>query len=196
MSRTRKILRSMLVLAIVGVGVGAGTFAAFSGSTTSAGNGFTAGTVAIGDNDAGANVVSLTAAAPGQNSTGCVAVTYTGTLDAGVRLYAALSGTLAPYLTLTVTRGSDSSPSFASCAGFTADATNHLGLGAGVIYSGLLSAFPTTYAAGIVDPLAATPETWTTGERHVYRFSVTLVNDNRAQGTSQTAGFTWEARNL
>ena len=196
MSLTRKILRSIVVLASVAACVGAGTYAAFSGTTASSANGFTAGTVAIGDNDSGASVVSLAAAAPGQSSTGCVAVTYTGSLDAGVRLYTALSGTLGPYLTLTVTRGSDPSPAFASCAGFTADATNYLGLGAGVLYSGLLSAFPTTYAAGIVDPLAATPETWTTGERHVYRFSVTLVNDNQAQGKTGAAGFTWEARNL
>jgi len=195
-SLTRKILRSVLVLAVVAACAGAGTYAAFSGPTASAGNGFTAGTVAIGDNDAGASVVSLTAAAPGAVSTGCIAVTYTGSLDAGVRLYSALTGTLAPYLTLTVTRGSDPSPAFASCSGFTADTTNYLGLGPGVLYNGLLSAFPTSYATGIVDPLAATPETWTTGERHVYRFSVTLVNDNQAQGKTQTAGFTWEARNL
>jgi len=196
MSTTRKILRSVVVVATVAACVGAGTYAAFSGTTASAGDGFTAGTVAIGDNDAGASVVSLAAAAPGAVSTGCVAVTYTGSLDAGVRLYAALSGTLAPYLTLTVTRGTDPSPAFASCSGFTADATNYLGLGAGVLYNGLLSAFPTSYATGIVDPLTASPETWTTGERHVYRFSVTLVNDNQAQGKTGAAGFTWEARNL
>lgn len=196
MSRARRVLRSIVVLAIVAACAAAGTFAAFSASTTSPANAFAAGTVAIADNDAGSSVVTLPAASPGQNSSGCVAVTYTGTLDAGVRLYAALSGTLGPYLTLTVTRGSDPSPSFASCAGFTADAANHLGLGPGVLYNGLLSAFPATYAAGIVDPLPATPETWTTGERHVYRFSVTLINDNQAQGRSQTAGFTWEARNL
>lgn len=196
MSPARKILRSVIVLAVVAACVAAGTFSAFSATTANPSNAFAAGTVAIGDNDAGAAVMSLAAASPGQTSTGCIAVTYTGTLDAGVRLYASLSGTLGPYLTLTVTRGSDPSPTFPSCTAFTADATNYLGLGAGVIYSGLLSAFPTTYATGIVDPVPATPETWTTSERHVYRFSVTLVNDNNAQGKSQTAGFTWEAQNL
>ena len=40
-----------------------------------------------------------------------------------------------------MTRGTDSSPSFASCANFTADSTNYIGSGAGVIYSGNLSAF-------------------------------------------------------
>ena len=46
----------------------------------------------------------------------------------------------------------------------------------------LLSAFPTSYATGIVDPVPATPETWTTSERHVYRFVVTLANDDDAPG--------------
>lgn len=196
MSRPRKILRSLVVVGVTGAAVAAGTFAAFSASTTNASNAIAAGTVSLADNDAGSAVVSLPAASPGQTSTGCVAVTYGGSLDAGVRLYAALAGTLAPYLTLTVTRGTDPSPSFSSCAGFTADATDYLGLGAGVLYDGLLSAFPATYAAGIVDPLPASPETWTTGEQHVYRFSVTLANDDQAQGRSQTASFTWEARNL
>ncbi len=196
MTPARRILRSLVVLAIVAAFVGSATFAAFRGTTANPNDSFTAGTVAIGDNDAAAAVMNLTAAAPAQNSTGCIAVTYTGTLDAGVRLYASLTGTLGPYLTLTVTRGSIPTPSFPSCTGFTADATDYLGLGAGVIYSGLLSAFPTSYATGIVDPLAATPETWITSESHVYRFSVTLVNDNQAQGRSQSADFTWEARNL
>ena len=64
MSLARKILRSLVVLASVAACAGAGTYAAFSGATTAAGNGFTAGTVAIGDNDTGASVVSLAAAVP------------------------------------------------------------------------------------------------------------------------------------
>jgi Camelysin metallo-endopeptidase len=194
-SRSRKILRSIVVLAIVAACVGAGTYAAFSGTTANAGSGFTAGTVAIGDNDGGVAAVFPTMAG-GDNVTGCLAVTYTGSLDAGVRLYASLSGTLGPYITLIVTRGTDPAPAFGSCTGFTADATNYLGLGPGVLYNGLLSAFPTTYATGIVDPLSASPETWTTGESHSYRFSFTLANDNQAQGKSQNTSIIWEARNL
>jgi hypothetical protein len=195
MSLTRKILRSIVVLATVAACVGAGTFAAFSGSTANAGNGFTAGTVAIGDNDAGSAAV-FPLMGPGDNVTGCLAVTYTGSLDAGVRLYSSLTGTLAPYLSLVVTRGTDPTPTFGSCTTFTPDATNYLGLGAGVLYNGLLSAFPTTYATGIIDPLSGSPETWTTGEVHSYRFSFTLANDNQAQGKSSNTSFTWEARNL
>lgn len=194
--RRRPVLRSLVVLGLVLACVATGTVAAFSARTTSAGNVYAAGTVTIGDNDAGAALVPLPAAVPGQSSTGCIVVTYGGTLNAGVRLYASLTGALAPHLTLTVTRGTQAAPAFASCTGFTADATNYIGAGAGVVYNGTLAAFPTSYATGIVDPLAGSPETWTTGESHVYRFVVTLSNTTAAQGLTQSADFTWEARNL
>ncbi len=196
MTRSRQILRTVLVLGVLCAAIGAATFAAFSGRTTSDSNSFAAGTVAIGDNDAGAAVVSLAAAAPGTTSSGCITVTYSGSLDSAVRLYGAVGGTLGPYVTLTVTRGTQTTPSFNSCAGFTPDATNYIGQGAGVMFSGALATFPATYAAGIVDPVTATPETWTTGEAHVYRLDTTLINDNNAQGKSATAAFTWEAQNL
>lgn len=195
MSRSRKLLASLLVLGLVGVAVGAGTYAAFSSTTASTGNSFASGTVAIADNDAGAAMLSLSSAVPGDTTTGCIRVSYGGSLDADVRLYGTVSGSLAPYLTLTVTRGQDSSPSFSSCAGFTADATNYNGNGPGVVYSGPLSGYPGSYSTGIVDPKPAALETWTTSEAHSYRFDVTLENDTAAQGLSATATFTWEARN-
>ena len=194
--KRRRILRSLIVVGLVGTCAATGTFAAFSASTSSAGNSFSAGTVAIADNDAGSALLSLPAAAPGQSTTSCITVTYSGSLDAGVRLYTTLSGGLAPYLNLVVTRGTDPSPVFSSCSGFNADGTNYIGQGAGVIYSGTLAAFPATYAAGLVDPLTGAPETWTAGEKHSYRFAVTLAANDAAQGLSQTAAFTWEARNL
>ena len=82
------------------------------------------------------------------------------------------------------------------CTNFTADSTNYIGSGAGVIYAGLLSAYPTTYGAGIVDPTSGSPETWTTSEAHSYEFVISLNNNAAAQGLSSTATFTWEARNL
>lgn len=195
MTRRRRLLRSLPVAGLVLACVGTGTLAAFSAASSSSGNAVTAGTVSIADNDAGSAVVALPAAAPGQSSTGCIAVTYDGTLDAGVRLFATLAGSLAPHLTLTVTRGTQAAPAFRSCAGFTPDAANYIGAGAGVVFDGPLSSFPTSYAGAIADAPGAA-ETWTTGERHVYRFAVTLGGSLAAQGLSQTATFTWEARNL
>jgi len=191
----RKILLTLLVLGAFGAASGAATFSAFSSQTTNAANSFAAGTVQLTDNDLDGAMLSLSNAQPGATDTSCVLVTYAGSLSSTVRLYGTLTGTLAPYLTLTVTRGDDPTPVFDDCNGFVADSTDYVGSGAGVVYQGALSAFPSTYAAGLVDPLAASPEAWTTGEAHTYRFAVSLADDNGAQGLSSTASFTWEARN-
>lgn len=190
----RRALLSALVVGIVGVVSGAGTFASFSSTTANGGNTFAAGTVAISDNDAGGTMLTLSNAKPGDSATGCIAVTYGGTLPADVRLYGSTSGGLASYLTLTVTRGSDPTPSFPGCAGFSADGTNYIGAGAGVVYQGNLSSYPGTWGGGIVDA-PGSAETWTNGEQHVYRFAVTLQNNSAAEGLSANASFTWEARN-
>jgi hypothetical protein len=191
----RKILLTLLVMGAFGAVSGAATFSAFSSETTNAANSFAAGSVELTDNDVGAAMLSLSDAQPGATDTSCILVTYSGSLSSRVRLYGALTGTLAPYLTLTVTRGDDPTPAFDDCNGFVPDSTNYVGAGPGVVYQGALSAFPSTYAAGIVDPLAASPEAWTTGETHTYHFAVSLADDNGAQGLTSTAAFTWEARN-
>jgi len=191
----RKLPATALVLGCFVVLSGAATYSAFSSQTSSSGNSFAAGTVQLADNDAGSAMLSLASAQPAAADTSCILITYSGSLASTVRLYGAISGGLASYLTLTVTRGTDSSPSFDSCTGFTPDGTDYIGAGAGVLYQGNLSAFPTSYAAGLVDPTSGSPESWTTSETHAYRFVVTLQNDNAAQGRIATAAFTWEARN-
>jgi predicted ribosomally synthesized peptide with SipW-like signal peptide len=195
MTRRRKILVTLLVVMAVGTIAGPATYSAFSSTTTSSGNLFTAGTVNITDNDGSTALLSLSNARPNDSDTGCINITYTGTLDSTVRLHANVSGPLAQYLSLTVTRGIDSTPSFDNCGGFAADATDYIGAGNGVIYSGSLSAFPSSYAAGLVDPVAGSPETWSNPESHSYRFTITLQDVEAAQGLSGSASFTWEARN-
>jgi hypothetical protein len=192
---TRKLLFSTLVVAIVAAVTGTGTYAAFSGTSVNPSNAFSAGTVSISDNDAGGSLLSLSGATPGNSSTGCIKVTYSGSLIANVHIYGSATGSLPSYLTLTVTRGTDSSPTFASCGNFSADSTNYIGSGAGVIYSGSLSAFPGTYGAGVIDPTSGSPAMWSTSDAHSYKFVVTVQNNAAAQGLSSTASFTWEARN-
>ena len=194
MPGARRIFRAMVVVGLTGLVAAVGTYAAFSSPTSNGSNAFAAGTVSISDNDAGGSLMSLSNAKPGASSTGCIVVTYGGTLDSTVVLYGSTTGSLAPYLSLSVTRGTSSGP-FNSCAGFTADVTNYIGAGPGIIYSGTVSSFPTSYATGLVDPTAGSPETWTTSEVHAYMFVVSLVNDPAAQALSSTASFTWEARN-
>jgi len=191
----RKALLTLLVLGGLAAVSGAATFSAFSSQTTNPANSFAAGTVQITDNDLGGAMLSLSNAQPGASDTSCILVTYSGSLSSTVRLHGSISGALAPYLTLTITRGDDPTPVFDDCVGFQPDPTDYIGAGQGVVYQGALSAFPSSYATGLVDPVPASPETWTTGETRTYRFVVTLADDNGAQGQSATASFTWEARN-
>lgn len=193
--RFRRVLATLVVLGLLGVVTSVGSYSAFTATTSNTGNTFAAGSVAIQDDDAASAMLSLSNAKPGDSDTSCIKVKYTGSLSATVRLYATTTGTLPQYLNVTITRGTNSAPSFDSCAGFTADATDYNGNGAGVIYAGTLSALPTTWAAGIVDPKAATPATWNTNDEHSYRFVVSLADNNSAQTLSGTATFTWEARN-
>jgi predicted ribosomally synthesized peptide with SipW-like signal peptide len=188
--RGRRIAMSAVVVGIVAAISGTGTWAAFSDTTGNSANVFAAGTVRIADNDSGSAMMTLTDAYPGDGAQGCIQVTYSGTLDADVRLYANVTGTLGQYLTLTVTRGSDPSPSFPGCGGFTPDATDYNGDGPGVIYEGDLDAFPGGWGGGVVDP-----GTWSTSDSHAYRFEVTLQNDDAAEARTAGADFVWEARN-
>ena len=197
--RRSKLQRALATLAAVGITAGvvaAGTYAAFSATTSNSGNQFAAGTVGIGDNDANSAMFSLTGMTPSDpTATRCIVTTYTGTLPSTVRLYGTTTGTgLDQHLNVKVTRGTIASPSFSSCSGFTADAADHRGLGPGVLYDGTLQGYPDDYANGIVDPVTASPEAWTTSEAHAYQFEVTLANDDAAQGKNATQAFTWEAR--
>jgi hypothetical protein len=198
MTFTRKLLASLLVCGLAAVAVAAATWSSFSATTANPSNAFSAGTVAISDNDAGATL-SASSMAPGGSTSGCIQVTYTGSLPATVHQYASTTGSLAQYLNLTITRGTQSSPSFPSCTGFTADAANYVGAGAGVVYSGTLSAFASTYtnyANGLLDA-PGSAQTWKTNDAHAYKFTITLPSSapSAAQGLSSTATFTWEAQN-
>lgn len=196
MTTARKALLTFLVVGIAGAGAGIGSYSAFTATTGNSGNAITAGSVAIEDNDNGtALFTTLTNMKPGDSETSCIKVKYTGSLAATVRLYASVSGSLKDYLDLTVTRGTDSNPSYDSCTNFSAAGeANYIGQGPGVVYSGTLAAFPTSYSAGLVDPTSGSPESWTMNEQHSYKLTLTLQNQNAAQGLTATAGFTWEAR--
>jgi hypothetical protein len=189
----RKVLGTVLVTGLLASLAGLATWSAFSATSTNPTNQCAAGTVAISDNDAGSAMFNLNGMSPVDPAERrCIVMTYTGSLASTVRLYGATGGSgLADYLNVKVTRGSLPSPSFSDCTGFTADAADHVGLGAGVLYDGTLTGFADDYATGLVDPAAS----WTTGEVHAYRFEVTMANDDAAQGKTATQSFTWEARN-
>ena len=194
-------LKVLILLAVGALGgaIGSYTWAAYVATTESTANSIASGTVTLSDNDSGGSLVSLSNALPGATDSGCIRVRYAGSLAASVRLYGTTTGTgLDRYLDVIVTRGSysPSTPSFDSCTNFQPDATDYLGAGAGVIYSGTLESFPDNWNTGVVDPTSGSPESWGTDEVHVYRVEVTLQNNIAAEALSATQTFTWEARNL
>lgn len=171
----KKMLLSTAVLGMMLSVVAGGTWAAFSDTTANANNDFSTGTVEI-SNDLGATAMfAVSGMSPLQTETGCIEVTYTGTLPAAVRLYGTTdAGGLDAYLDLVVERG-------ASCTNFGTPTA---------LYSGTLAAYPDAYAGGVVD----TDASWTTGEMAAYRFTVTLQNNDAAQGLDVDQAFSWEAR--
>ena len=194
-SRLRRTLASLLVVGLIGGAGAIGSYSAFTATTTNGGNDFEAGSVSIEDNDNDSAMLALANAKPGDSDTSCIRVRYTGSLASTVRLYANVTGTLPQYLTLTVTRGANPG-GFDSCGSFdTTGEGNYIGAGGGVMYQGNLSAFPSSYAAGLVDPTSASPESWTTNETHWYRFVVTLQDNDAAKSLTGSASYTWEARN-
>ena len=189
-----KVLLTVLAVGALGSLAAIGVFGAFSATATNAGNQIEAGTVAIGDNDAGAAMYALTDAKPGDSVSKCIKVTYTGSLAADVHLYTASSiGALGQYVDLTITPGTQAAPTFPSCTGFKADP-------GGSLYSGTLAKFGATddsFANGIADePGKATK--WVKGDSVVYQVTATLQSSapEAAQGlTTGAHTFTWEARN-
>lgn len=194
MKTSTKVLLTALCVGALGSFAAMGVFGAFSATTTNAGNTITAGTVAIADNDAGAAMYSITNAKPGESVSKCIKVTYTGSLDADVRIYTSSTiGALGQYVDLTITPGSQATPTFPSCTGFTPDS-------GGALYTGTLANFATTkntYANGVVD-YPGTGTKWAANESVVYQVTATLQSSapEAAQGATTGAHtFTWEARN-
>ena len=193
MKTTTKVLLTALCVGALGSLAAMGVFGAFSSTTTNAGNTITAGTVAIADNDAGAAMYSITNAKPGESVSKCIKVTYTGSIDADVHLYTTSTiGALGQYVDLTITPGTQTTPSFPSCTGFVADS-------GGALYTGTLANFATTknsYANGVVD-YPGTGTKWATNESVIYQVTASLQSSapEAAQGATTGAHtFTWEAR--
>jgi hypothetical protein len=183
------------IAATLGLASLSDTFSSFNAVTSNPASTVSAGTVTIADNDAGSALLALSNAKPGDTVTGCIVVTYNGTLPATVVLYGATGGTgLDAYLDLKVTRGTISgTPAAGSCTNFTADATNYIAQGAGVVYSGTLQGWPDTSATGLPDPKTGSAATWTNGEAHAYRLQVTVQSATAGQGKTATQSFSWEA---
>jgi hypothetical protein len=183
------------VVTLLACGAGyATTYAAFNSTADGRGQ-YAAGTVFLTSNSGIVSWPNAEDAEPGVVSSGCVQVTYGGSLPARVRIYSTRSGTITPYLSIKITRGTGAG-TFPSCTGFTTDPANYIGAGAGVIYDGALTSFPDTGPAGQIDATIGVNEEWTTGEAHVYKIDVTLSSDLAARDKTGTLAFGFYASNL
>jgi hypothetical protein len=182
-ARLAAVAAGLLVMSLLVV---TGSRAAFNATTTNDTNNFAAGTVVLADDDAGSVMFNLTGMKPGDTSTKCVNVTYTGSLAADVKLYGTVGGTgLGTYLDTVVDIGTGATGGAAmDCTGF-AGPTN--------LHTGTLAAFGAAHSnygngaggyAGVTGPVSRS-----------YRVTVTLQDDNAAQGLTASATFTWEAQN-
>ena len=161
--------------------------AAFVAQNDNVSNQVSSASVDLTDNDSTtAMFQNVTGLMPGATEQRCIDVTYSGTVDPRpVRLYAAgaPTGTLAPYLDVTVQVGSDPTPSFGDCGGFVS---------AGTLWTGTLADFASThgsYAAGI--------SSWDPGgvsDTRTFRFALSVQDTAAAEGLTTTFGFSWETR--
>ena len=203
--------KTALIVFLVGViasVAGLATWSAYSSTTSNTNNQFATGSVTLTDNDSDVAMFNMTGGRPGDVVSKCITVNYTGTLTSNVKLYGAVTGGtgLNSYLDLKVTRGSFSgaTPTGMACSDpgtgstFQADAVTYgggNGAGAGgVLFNARMNNYPTTWAAGILDAPGGTAEAWTNPEPHVYRFDVTVADDQAGANKTHTQTFTWEAR--
>ena len=195
MSNRTKILRTLAVLGVLACIAGAGVFSAFSSQTDNPGNVVTAGTVTLADNDAGSALYSLTAAKPGDSQQSCIKVTFFFNDTATTEIYTPSTiGELGPNVTLKIEPGTQTTPSFPSCIGFTPDS-------GGALFEGTLSAFASehnSFATGIVDYPGTSATKWVTNDAVIYRVTATLSASAPESAQGKTTGshiIRWEAQN-
>ena len=195
MSKTKKLLASLLLVGVTASLAAFGVFSAFSSQTSNPGNDFNAGTVNISDNDANTAAYNVTGGKPGSTQSECVRVVYTGTLDSDVHLYTPESiGSLGPYVNLTIQPGTQATPNI-NCTGFAAAGS--------AAYTGTLSAWQTahnSYANGLTVLPSVSATKWATNDAVIYKITATLADDNNANGVASALGtgthsFVFEAHN-
>ncbi len=189
--KLRKGLLTLLAVGGMGAVAGLGTFSAFSATTTNSGNNISSGSVKIDQHTGATTLYNVTNQKPGDSTTKCLRVTYSGSLTASaVKLYVSAGVTGGSNYNLEIDRGTGLSTLDAtmSCAGFSQSS---------VAYNGALTALGSSYGTGLDGKAAAA--TWATSDTVDYRFIITQNDDTTANAhtstvTSGSHSFTWEAR--
>jgi len=174
-----------------GVVVSTASYSAFSATTANPTSNWTAGTVALSDDDANTALFTATKLKPGSTDSRCITVTSTGSLPSTVKLYATnpqTTSVLATNTSIKIEQGTGGG--FASCSGFTPATTG------GTIFEDSLPNLG-TQATGFANGLGTWTTAGTANETRVYRVTYTVApaTPNAAQGTTASIGLTWEAQN-
>jgi hypothetical protein len=193
--RKRRIFITVAVLALMaGVAVFT-TSAAFTATSSNPGNLIEAGTVSIGDSDAGTgklyNALSQKPGAGNGPASACIRVTYSGSLASSVKLYRS-AVTNGDKFHLTIERGGTSLTAPAAdmnCTGFSASST---------AYDSTLDLLGNSYGTGVDGKAGGAA--WTSGQSVDYRFTVYPVDDSTPNAHTSAVdtsahSFTWEAQN-
>jgi hypothetical protein len=193
--RKLKVFLTVAVLALMaGVAVFT-TSAAFTATSSNPGNLIEAGTVSIGDSDAGTGkLYNALAQKPGAGNgptAACIRVTYSGSLASSVKLYRS-AVTNGAQFHLTVERGGTSLTAPGSdmnCTGFSASST---------AFDGTLDTLGTDFSSGTAGKAAGAA--WSSGQSVDYRFTIYPVDDSTPNAHTSAVdtsshSFTWEAQN-
>ncbi|WP_395245291.1 hypothetical protein ACGGZK_05660 [Agromyces sp. MMS24-K17] len=163
-----------LAVIVAGVLIYQASYSAFTAQTQTGSSTFSSGNVELSNDNEAESVFTATGLKPGASGSADVVVTYTGSLDATVRLYASSSTgdqTLADGLDLTITPKVD-------------------GAAQGTPFTGTLAEFQaiTDWDSGILElPVS-------TGDQITYTVEY-VVADTAEQGASADVTFVWEAQN-
>lgn len=183
---SRKVLLSVLLLLCLTSAGALGTWAAFSATTTNPGNSFDSGTVIISDNDSGSAMFAVTGVVPGSTGNTCMKVSYTGSLEATIKVYAGnVSNTFSDDFTITIDKSDAGSDDFQDCTGFAGGNVTNL------VTDSTVGNLPTNYAGGYtLDAAATNPTHWYI--RVTYELDAGAGNGD--QGKSAEFDIVFEAR--
>jgi hypothetical protein len=165
--------------------------AAFVAQNDNTANTVSSAEIDLTDNAAGGAMFNSVGLMPGTDLTTCIQVTYAGNIDPlPVQLYAPTppTGTLAPYLNLTVDVAAGNADAFGTCTGFGSG-----GGGSTTVYTGTLDGFATSHP----DYANGRSTTWDptgTEQTRAFRFTLSVQDVAAAEGKSTTFGFSWETR--
>lgn len=182
-------------LAVSAVLVWQASYSAFSTTTSNPTNNWTAGQLALVDDDSNTALFTVTGMKPGDTGSKCIVVTSNSDVSSTVKMYStsfAQTKTVADNMTLTVTQGTSSSTG-GVCTSFVADA------GGTNTTTGTLTAFSsarTNYSNGFGTwaPAAGTNVKKTYKIDWAFNNAGNQTATDAMQGGTAAIGFTWEAQ--